>query len=228
MLHKSDLEDDIAVYIRDRVPKARIETVFDVGANVGWATLQFLKAFPGCEVWSFEPVGSLNDDLKENLARFSLYSPFPRTHCVKVALGDREESAEITSQPGVTVNRIGENPNAWPTENVQVQTGDEFCRQSDIKHIDFLKVDAEGYDLKILHGFKDLIASADIDFIQVEASLHSGNLDHTELCAFSDFLIPRGYSLFRFTNQASGKVPILSRSDVVFIRDGAARDYSDD
>ncbi len=65
MLHRSDLKDDIAIYIKDRVSKARIQTAFDVGANVGWAILQFLKAYPECEVWSFKPVRYLSDVLGE-------------------------------------------------------------------------------------------------------------------------------------------------------------------
>ena len=45
MLQKSDLEDDIAAYIAERLPQAEMKVLLDVGANVGWFATQFLKAY---------------------------------------------------------------------------------------------------------------------------------------------------------------------------------------
>jgi len=227
MLHKSDIEEDIATYIKERVPAARIETIFDVGSNIGWVTLQFLMAFPECEVWAFEPVASIHAGLKANLSRFPQANPFPRAHCVHAALGERNGTAIVSAYPEVTVNRILSDGTDEPSDEIPIYTGDQFCLENNIEHIHYLKIDAEGYDFKVLQGLERMLTGGLIDFIQVEASMHAKNHEHTAFEEFSGFLSRFGFSYFRFTNQASDHVPILSRADVVFIRDAVALSYRD-
>jgi FkbM family methyltransferase len=223
MLHKSDLEDDIAAYIKDRVPAAPMDVMFDVGANWGWVIRQFLSSFPSARVWAFEPVTSTFSSLKWNLARFQEINPFPRTTLVQTALGDEVGVGKVTMHPNLTVNRIVEGESQEPTEAIVIDTGDNYVRSHSIERINFLKIDAEGYDLKVLHGFAEMVSNGRIDFIQVEASLSDSNADHIPLREFSDYLKPFGYELFRFNNQASYELPILTSADVIFIqRDVAA------
>ena len=56
-------------------------------------------------------------------------------------------------------------PNSEP---VQVTRLADFCGQARISHIDLLKIDTEGHDLKVIEGFQSMIDSAQIDVIQFE------------------------------------------------------------
>jgi FkbM family methyltransferase len=223
MLQKWDLEDDIAAYIAERLPQAEMKVLFDVGANVGWFTTQFLKAYADCECYLFEPVTANFEEIRTTLGRFPETNPFPRTKCFRVAMGLRAEPSRVTAVPGVTVNKIvGDRPSLEPVEDVDIITGDAFCAEHQIDRISFLKIDTEGYDLKVLLGFAGMLSQERVDFVQVEAGLIPGNELHVPIAAFEAILNSFGYRLFRYTNQASLSVPILTWADVVFINERTA------
>jgi FkbM family methyltransferase len=223
MLQKSDLEDDIAAYIAERLPQAEMKVLFDVGANVGWFTTQFLKAYADCECYLFEPVTANFEEIRTTLGRFPETNPFPRTKCFRVAMGLTAEQSRVTAVPGVTVNKIvGDRPSLEPVEDVDIITGDAFCAEQQIDRISFLKIDTEGYDLKVLLGFAGMLSQERVDFVQVEAGLILGNELHVPIAVFEAILNSFGYRLFRYTNQASRSVPILTWADVVFINERTA------
>src|SRR5205085_11459309 len=87
MLQKSDLDDDIAAYIAERLPQAEMKVLFDVGANVGWFTTQFLKAYADWQCYLFEPVTANFEEIRTTLGRFPETNPLSRTKCCRVALG---------------------------------------------------------------------------------------------------------------------------------------------
>jgi FkbM family methyltransferase len=227
MLHKSDLEDNIAEYIAERVPKAKIDVLFDVGANIGWFTWQFLRTYPECKCYLFEPVTVNHEKIRANLERFPELNAFPRTQCFRLALGLVPERTRITAIPDVTINKIiGDSPSDGPVEEVEVVTGDAFCTEHGINKIDFLKIDTEGYDLKVLLGFAGMLSRQKIDFVQVEAGFYSENKLHVPVEALDAVLSSFGYRKFRYTNQASYAVPILTWADVVFINERAAQNLA--
>ena len=226
MLLRNDLEDDIAAYIRDRVPKAPMRTVFDVGANHGWFTYQFGKTFREARFFLFEPSPPVFAAIEPNLRRFDEYDLWPRVRAIPVALGDVAGPARVSIVPDVTVNHIVAD-DAEPSAEVRVVTGDGICGVLHVDRIDYLKVDAEGYDMKVLHGFETMLRAGAIAFVQVEASLSAENSGHVALDDFVRHLAGRRYRLFRIINQGSGRLPYLTRADAVFIHEDAAAAYAD-
>jgi FkbM family methyltransferase len=230
MLCKSDLEDDIASYIAERLPEAKMEVVFDVGANIGWFTYVFMKQFRECEFYLFEPVTSIFEQIRPNLEKHaSLYHPFPRVKPFRQALGMAIESGNVTKKPNVTINHVilGVSEPNEEVETVEINTGDAFCDDNNIPHIDYLKIDSEGFDMKVLIGFKSMLDRQAIDFVQIEASLSDENKNHINIASFEGLLSSFGYKKFRYINQASShNKPVLERADVVFISSNAAEKYS--
>ena len=53
-------------------------------------------------------------------------------------------------------------------EKVKLTTGDDYCSLNNIKRIDLLKLDLEGYDFDALKGFKNLLSNKVIKFLQFE------------------------------------------------------------
>ena len=50
----------------------------------------------------------------------------------------------------------------------RVITGDAYLRERGIKHVDVLKIDVEGAEFAVLHGFADAFALGAIDLVQFE------------------------------------------------------------
>jgi hypothetical protein len=107
-------------------------------------------------------------------------------------------------------NRVGRSG------DVAMQTGDQFCAAHGIAAIDYLKVDTEGYDLKVCQGFRSMIERQAIALIQVECGINPDNSRHVPLAKFQNFLA--GYLLFRLYDQkVSRQKPRLRRANAVFV-----------
>jgi hypothetical protein len=48
-----------------------VNTIFDVGANIGQTALYFNKHFPGADIYSFEPVKATFNTLKNTVGHLS-------------------------------------------------------------------------------------------------------------------------------------------------------------
>jgi FkbM family methyltransferase len=161
--------------------------IFDVGANV-----EFVNHFRPERVYAFEPIGAAYQAL--DMVRVGF--PVVETH--QLALSDRPGRLEMTSNAASTGNRMlqpGERARG-EIEAVTVETGDGFCAAAGVDRIDFLKVDAEGHDLKVLVGFTGMLRDWKVDVLQVECGLSPENDVHVPLDAFTRFLAPLGYRLF--------------------------------
>ena len=139
-----------------------------------------------------------------------------RIHCYRMALGDRPSSAVMSvSGKSLTNKIIASGRERVDTQAISVDTGDRFCATEGIDRINFLKIDAEGYDLKVCWGFERLLLSSRIDLVQVEAGLYPGSIRHVPLQAFRNYLEPMGYWIFRLYDQAGHS--FARRCNVVFM-----------
>lgn len=72
-------------------------------------------------------------------------------------------------------------------EDVSSLTLDDFCKNNNINHIDILKIDVEGHELKVLKGLSNMLDQQKVNHLFVE--INEGNLRITgtsasELCSF--------------------------------------------
>lgn len=138
-------------------------TIFDVEANVGdWsrATLNIFNS-ESISLYMFEPLEATFKILKRNIR--------DNTRCfyVNTALGDKEGVLNL-SYDFESQGSAGVFLNGLKTEKVNVTTLNEYCLKNEIKKIDFLKMDVQGYEYQILHGADMFIKNRLIDFIQFE------------------------------------------------------------
>ncbi len=78
---------------------------------------------------------------------------------------------------------------------LNIKTGYDYVVKNNIKNIDFLKIDTEGYELKVLEGFGDFIEN--ISIIQFE---YGGTfLDtNTKLIDVIKYLLEKGFHKFSY------------------------------
>lgn len=204
--------------IREYLPELEIQTVFDVGANVGQSAAHYLDVYPSCVVYSFEPVCSTFKKLE---ARYRAQS---RVHCFNLAFSDRSGNDRIALEGNSVQYRLvqhAEDRSAnVPVQKVRLATIDSFCQDRDISRIDILKVDTEGHDLGVISGAERMLNDRRIDIVEAEVSMSPLNKRHVSIEKLKRYMEERGYYLFGLYEQVGEwplKSPVLRRVNVVFL-----------
>ena len=137
------------------------QIVFDVGANVGWYTINIAHAIArrGGHLYAFEPIPRTFATLQYNVRLNALQSC---TTLSNVGLGDVEKEVEFFL-PKVTGSvAASQKPLFEQQENEKVTAKimrlDDFIAKKGIKRLDLLKCDIEGAELLMLRGAMDSIA----------------------------------------------------------------------
>jgi len=125
------------------------DTVFDIGAYVGDTALWFSKAVgPQGKVYAFEPEPSNFEKLKANLERNKVTNVIP----LQLALSENEGEMQVASGGNSsTITQTGTGT------SVKVTTIDKFVEANTLPRVDFIKMDVEGHELKVLEGAHETI-----------------------------------------------------------------------
>lgn len=141
------------------------KVVFDIGANVGNWTKKLKQYSPKSVVYSFEPIPQTFETLCRNLKEEKMVYPH------QIALSDREGTLEFNFYPSnsyfSSIYKTTFDSN-FQTLSVNTISGDTFCDEQNIDEIDFLKIDVEGAENKVLVGFLKRIKEGKIKAIQFE------------------------------------------------------------
>ncbi len=125
------------------------DIVFDIGAYVGDSALWFAKAVgPQGKVYAFEPEPSNFERLKANLKRNKVINVIP----LQLALSENEGEMQIAGGEGCS-----EITETAGDTSVKVTTADKFMEANKLPRVDFIKMDVEGHELKVLAGAKETI-----------------------------------------------------------------------
>ncbi len=166
-------------YLRRGISIEPGDCIFDVGANIGLFTLFVYHQVRNASVYSFEPIPSNFDKLRNNVALYGL-----DVNLFNCGLSDREGTATFTFYPnwsacsGVYANveeeeealktfliNQGESVAEYADELIegryegeqvvcQLRTLSEVIRQHDIERIDLLKLDVEKSEWDVLKGIE--------------------------------------------------------------------------
>jgi FkbM family methyltransferase len=188
-----DLFDDLA---KLAAPE-KFGSVVDVGANQGDFARLFLRHFPSATIHALEPVQATFDRLRQRL------SSEARIRFHRLAASNQSGAAVIrtfaSSEKNTLVAELTDSLRVKPIGEEQIQTLrlDEFLGATKLKRIDFLKIDVEGFEMKVLEGCGRSLEPSVIPYIFFEfhriggpGSLVSG---HTRLCDVDSLLDSRGY-----------------------------------
>lgn len=217
----------IAHDITQRFRGYRISIIFDVGANVGQSALHYVSAYPSSTIYCFEPIKETFEQLRRNVEGSD------QVFCYNIALADTPGEGVMTKDMGTMNHLVQEenniSSNLHETEQVHVSTLDDFCKANDINRISYLKVDAEGGDLNVLTGSKDILNAHGIDIVEVEAGMNPGNKHHVPLERLKGFMEDKGYYIFGIYEQVAEwpkNEPHLRRSNTVFVSENMIRSYA--
>lgn len=189
---------NLAAYFFQKKKDKKI-IIFDIGANIGDYTkilLEETKTYSlKPEIHMFEPTESCFSVLTEKfgndrnviLNNFGVSSEDGEA----VIFYDKEQSGLASLYDR---NLDAYNQKLSYSESVSLKKISNYITDKGILHIDFIKIDIEGHELKAFEGFGDYINADFIDYIQFEYG--GANLDsHTSLMEFYAFFKKRNFSI---------------------------------
>jgi len=208
-----------------RLAPREIELVVDVGANVGDVCVHMLANFPQARIHAFEP------DVECHQALAARFTAEPRVIPVQLGLSDRktrktlfryEESGlnSFSALAGSSQQYLaGYGVQSAGSQEAELVTLDEYCRERQIGRIDFLKLDIQGWELHCLRGAKKLLTSGQIGAVYAEVNfvpLYEQQIYYEDVARqLRDF----GFRLFNLYALSYSQEGQLCWADALFLKD---------
>ena len=226
----------LKIFNREVVLKSLIDkanpVIFDVGANVGDTLVEFKGFWPQSKIHCFEPQSECWEQLDKKIIEYN----YNNVVINKYAVGDEEIYDAIFYSHDITSGQSGLhkiNSNSIDSidqsnlkseldrdayENrlnhrrvVNVKTLIDYMSNSNIKHIDLLKIDTQGYEPEVLGGLKDNLSKVDVVITELMFyDFYERSLSFSDI---ESFLLPAGFSLFDISHIS--KNPMNGRTDWV-------------
>ena len=126
----------------------RVETILDLGANIGLASAWFLNRFPAATVFAVEAAADNYPTCKENLAQYG-----SRARVLHGAAWSSRETLTLRRKSCAADNSVHESGTGHPDE-VQVEGWDiaSLIEMSGFKQVDLLKIDIEGAEAEVFRA----------------------------------------------------------------------------
>lgn len=208
ILLKEFESDDLRFFLEE----VKESDVFvDIGANIGLYSLLAAKKIPGLKIYSFEPI-PLNAALFESSALINSFTSIVIYRmCAGNSVGETSFSVASDSAFSSILN-TGRKPEEKKI-TTRVTTIDRFMIDEKILKIDVMKIDAEGAEMLILQGAKDLFGREEAKPRLVLLELNDKNLapfgaSVGEICEIMQKYGYRGYLY-----EADGKRRLFSVKD---------------
>lgn len=131
-------------------------TFMDIGANVGWYSLNVARRFPEATVHAFEPVPGIFRNLEKNLAVNAL----PRITAHNLGFMEKGGRLEFYYDPSISGRTSARNladDSGAGAVSCEVKRLDDFVAEEGV-FPDLLKVDVEGAELFVFQGAQATLA----------------------------------------------------------------------
>ncbi len=169
------------------------QTIIDVGANRGDWALEAARRCPRATIYCFELASATRSELLQQT------QAEPRIRVGPTGLSSRSATVRVKHYPAESAwtsihDYPHDKPSVWLEE--AVTAGDAFLSETALTKVDFLKIDTEGHELAVLHGFRTALEQRAIRVIQFEYG-YAAVVSHGLLLDFYDLLEPLGYVIGR-------------------------------
>ena len=143
------LEDEYDEALPASALPAAPATVFDCGANIGLAALDFRTRWPDAVIHAFEPDPHAFATLARNVA------DDPGIHAHNVAIGAADGERVLFSSPMSVVSSFHRQTGDQAPVPVAVRSLDSLMAELGVGRVDLLKLDVEGAEAEALRGLGD-------------------------------------------------------------------------
>lgn len=172
-----------------------VNTIFDVGCNVGEWSRMARSLYPDANIHMFEVVPQT---FKKMLGNGVLDSnTHPNNFGLSATMGTIPMKIRADNDRVSTSVLSLHHDNSFIAEGLVVP-GDTYCRVQNIQYIDYLKIDTEGHEYSVLEGFTQMFQQEKIACIQFEYGYIS-ILTKKLLIDFYQLLTPHNFVLGKIT-----------------------------
>ena len=169
----------------------KVKNCIDVGCNIGDFSKEILKN-KNTNVVAFEPLPLCRENLKEMQNHYSSrfinfeYALSNKNGFDYINFGDKDTSGLASLEKKINnidyVNTVNKN-----RIKIELKKLNDFINMEKFKDIDFIKIDTEGHEFKVLEGGLDFIKKNNVKMVQIEFNWHNLFTNNT-IYQFSDIL----------------------------------------
>jgi FkbM family methyltransferase len=124
---------------------------FDIGANIGWYSINVAKRQESIKVYSFEPIPQTFTILKSNIALNNIFN----ANLYNMGFSDSDQELTFYFDPlssgSASARNLLENADIQKIVS-PVTTLDSFFIKNNFQQLDFIKCDVEGAELFVFRG----------------------------------------------------------------------------
>jgi FkbM family methyltransferase len=180
----------------------------DVGANIGYYAISLGLKVQAGEVHAFEPAG-LNYHV---LALNALTNQLSNVVVNNCAVGDRNQEVEffVAQDGGFSSTVDTGRRRILEKTRVRMVTLDSYCSEVGLSRVDFLKVDVEGAEPKVIAGARQLLLNWERKPRLIMLELHEGMLRQFDSSLREMTAVMEAYGYHPFVCIADGLVPLAN------------------
>ena len=187
--------------------------ILDVGANHGNWTRTSLQYFPEAQHTLLEPQKELISHVEDLLAsgrpiRWINAGASDKSGTLPFFISHRDDSSSFV-KPGEDASRSIPTP---------VFSLDDLLLKYELPVPDLVKIDAEGFDLKVMRGANTLLGKTDVFLLEASVLCPYEN----SVAAVVQYMMERGYRLIDITEiNRSPRHKVLWLTELAFLRNGS-------
>jgi len=135
-------------------PSFQPKVIWDIGANIGFATLYFKKQYPQSNIYAFEPQKDNFRLLERNTAGL------PTVTLCEYALGKENDKVKLAAKSERSTNSFStvlHGDEHLTADVVTVRSVGDVLQEHDDTGVDLIKIDTEGAEYDILSAFPEVI-----------------------------------------------------------------------
>ena len=188
--------------------------IVDVGANHGNWTRAALKFFPAAYYTLIEPQDNLKTYVQDLVGgdgkiRWIGMGAADKSGTLPFTISHRDDSSNFYTTPDAAKG------SGQLQIDVPVATLNEIVRASRLPFPDMVKIDAEGFDLKVLAGASELVGKTDVFLL--EAAICAPGIENT-LVKVLEAMVQAGYRAVDITDLNRSRYGVLWLCEVAFLR----------
>jgi FkbM family methyltransferase len=160
-----------------------VETVIDIGGNVGAAAIWFHHHYPNARIVSYEPSPSSLKLLRENTESIANIETKP------IGLSDRDGQAllHVGRHHAAQSSVIPHAETSEHTETITLRSAASEFKTLNVTRISILKIDTEGCEVPILSDLRDWLDRVDAIYVEYHSEADRRAID--QLLAANFYLI---------------------------------------